>query len=362
MKATKPGQMIGKALEDFGITQNNSDSQNSGISDKSDSSDSPNLSESFRTGKILVLVNPSFADPSDFLSSLSLDSDGNFIIPKIKSASIIIDPATVDPSIGTASASLTTREESTQSAESSQSSKSQELNLSREIASLEKRIKGLEDIITKDTPRQVNDIDELNLTPPQVLLATDSAQLAEADLNMRSDPKIAEKLKIYELEISDSFKVFGKSILSETLIAGNLTIDGILSIENGNEINAIDTLYLQKSLLAQKIDIFNSKVVIDKSGNITAAQVSAEEYKVIANKTSGSGKIPLGASEILVENEKITSGSRIFITPINQTEMVLAVTEKLPGKGFKITPSSTASEDILFDWWMINEVEPINDS
>ncbi|KKR92732.1 MAG: hypothetical protein UU44_C0005G0062 [Candidatus Daviesbacteria bacterium GW2011_GWB1_41_15] len=52
MKATRPGQMIGKALEDY-----------SGET----------------TGKSLVFVNPSFADPTDLLANLTLDQNGNLL-------------------------------------------------------------------------------------------------------------------------------------------------------------------------------------------------------------------------------------------------------------------------------------------
>ncbi|MBI2020457.1 MerR family DNA-binding transcriptional regulator [Candidatus Daviesbacteria bacterium] len=339
MKATQAGEVLGKALESFeGATSEVCQ-------------ESTQLTSEVKCGKILVFVRVGYADPNNFLASLSLDDQGNLLMPKIKVDQLVMND---------------------------------EIDLSSKIASLEERMSELEEKLdvgnekldnevgsesqnispqdltshisplTSTQSAELTDVSQLDLTPPDILLATDSAKLANIDIT--SDANILGALTAYEAEIADNFKVLGKSTLADTLVAGELVVDGSLSLTT-NSINAMGTLYLQNSPLAEQLDLFNGLVTVDKNGHLRAEMVTVAQFRVVANKISGSGKILAGQTFLDVENPLVEPTSRILITPTSNTNLVLAVTEKEKGKRFRVSSPKEAENDIDFDWLMINETE-----
>ncbi len=324
MKATRPGPTIGKALQAY---------------------DNPDPTVS---GKILILINISYADPNNFFASFTMDSDGNLIIPKIKTGSLIVDPkvAQVNPpkptgQVAGVSASPTPSPSDSLAAQLEASASSQV------------------------NSNQAN----LNLTPPDILLASGSAQLA--NITVKEDADIGGKLTAYDTEIKDEFKVLGETTLGHTVIAGTLAVDGTFSVDNGSEINVVDTLYLQKSTFAKKIDLFNGKVVVDAGGNITtsgevAAAAVTTNHLTISNSpvasssasvapTIGSGKITKGELSTVVASTAVNSNSKIFITPRTKIgSQSLVVDLVTNGGGFEVTLDHTISEDTNFDWWIVD--------
>ena len=210
-------------------------------------------------------------------------------------------------------------------------------------------------------------VDLLALTPPETLLATGSATLA--DLRVTSEATFSGMLAAYDLNISNSFKSLGTTSLGNTTLAGDLTVDGTLSIENGSEINVIGTLYLQKSIFAQALDIFNGKVTIDNEGNIeTQGEVLASEIKT--NKltittpsqaspsaalaaTIGTATLPASQTKVTVETIEASSSAKVFITPTTPTDKVLSVTNIKGGKSFDVSILSPSIVDIIFNWWIV---------
>jgi hypothetical protein len=69
-----------------------------------------------------------------------------------------------------------------------------------------------------------------------------------------------------------------------------------------------------------------------------------------ANQISGSGVVPQGATSIVIQNTKVTAGSKIFVTPTTIINSALSVTEKVPGQSFTVSLSSPAASDVSFDW------------
>ncbi len=332
MKATRPGSTVGKALESYSA---------SGI------------------GKIMAFVNVSYADPGNFFASLSFDENGNLIIPKIRTGSIILDE-----SVASASAQLIINND--QLATGSNAF----YDLTGKIASLEDRIASLETANTvaarlpdgQATPSaQLASVPspspKLDLTPPDILLATDSASLTASSLKVTSEATVFGMLTAYDLNISNTLKSFGQTRLGHTTIAGDLSVDGTLSIENGSEINVISTLYLQKSPLSSSIDILNGKVTIDKEGNLRAQTITVAEFRVVKNKIAGKAKIASGAKSIEIENSAVKPTSIILVTPTIETSLVLAVTDRVPGKKFTVSSAQTAQKDITFNYFLINESE-----
>ncbi len=371
MKASKPGPTVGKALESYSDT------------------------DPTHIGKIFVFINISFADPNNFLSSLSMDSDGNLIIPKIKTASVILDS-----SVASASAQLT--------ADSGQIALNSDPNyvstppqtatgtttfydLTGKIASLEDklssqdtRIKQLEQVagvatvsaqLAGQSTSSSSALPDLTpspaktvLTNADILFASASAQLA--NLNTYSDATVSGMLKAYKTEIQDNLKVFGQSSLSNTVVAGNLSQDGTLSIENGSEINVVGTLFLQKSSLAESLDIFGGKVTVDKDGNVkTSGEVAAASISTnkltIANSpiasssasispTIGSAKIPADQSGVVVNTSQVTNTSKIFVTPRTKIgSQALVVDSITPGENFTVSLDHAIGTDVDFDWWIV---------
>ena len=220
--------------------------------------------------------------------------------------------------------------------------------------------------------------DELNklasldtkLTPPDILIASDSARLTINDKRLTiSEATVSGMLAAYDLNISNSLKSLGQTTLAKTAVNGDLTIDGTLSIENGNEINVIGTLYLQKSILAQNLDIFGGKVIVDSSGNITtsgevkAASITTNKLTIsnspIASSsasispTIGTGTIPARQTSVIVNTSQVSLNVKIFVTPRTKIgNQSLVVDQVINGSSFTVTLDHSLSEDVKFDWWI----------
>jgi len=208
---------------------------------------------------------------------------------------------------------------------------------------------------------------QLNLTPPDILYATGSATLA--NLKVTSEATISGMLTAYQAIIQDNFKVFGFSTFGKTSIAGDVNIDGSLSIEHGSELNVIGTLFIQKSPLASKVDIFNGKIAVDSSGNITTSgEVTASKVKTnsltifnapVASSsatlaaTIGSGVINANSTTVTIQAASVRQNSKIFITPTTTTDKVLSVINIKDGQSFDISLLNPVSQDIKFSWWII---------
>ncbi len=410
MKATKAGVVIGQALEPF-----DSLSKDATVS-ALETSHVINIKANI--GRILTLIKVSYADPANFFASLSLDSDGNLVVPKIKAGSI-----TLDSSVASASAqlspnntylSLNTGPNYNSTTASTQNSTNTFYDLAGKVASLEQRIADLEQTVDQaknlasapsatgssqltngqvasssaspsanlasvsTTEASQSAAAKLNLTPPDILMASQSASLASLTV---TDTLSSDKLFTAEDgKISGNLSVFGKTTLASTTIAGDLTVDGTFSISQnsinvagitchpesssgsikwipdqvGND-NGCGILFLQNSPLAQGVDILNGLVTIDKKGNLKAQSVTVSEFRVVANKISGSGKISSGAKSVDIENTQVMKNSRILITPTSETNLVLAVTDKVEGKKFIVSAPQIVAADLNFDWFMITE-------
>ncbi|MFA5933598.1 MAG: tail fiber domain-containing protein [Microgenomates group bacterium] len=221
------------------------------------------------------------------------------------------------------------------------------------VKGLEERLSALESSPSASTISQA-DITALNLTPPESLLATSSASLY---------PNPYTLTPITNATISGTLKSLGQTFLGETIVAGDFSIDGTMSV-NGDSINSIGTLYLQNSPLAKNIDIFNGAIKLDHLGKITAAQIEAKiisTEKVILgtstdeNNTIGSSIIPAGSLEIPVFTTAITDKSKVFLTPTSPTgQQTLIMSGKVIGAGFVVSLEKPYTKDIHFDWFIVD--------
>ncbi len=115
------------------------------------------------------------------------------------------------------------------------------------------------------------------------------------------------------------------------------------------------------------------KFSVDAEGNVTFAQtlfaekvesnvIVAGEYVIAkdeseSDKNTGSVTIYAGQSEIFVENTKINNSSRVMVTPIGSSPINWIVSEKREGQGFIIKLDGGVSEDIVFDYWIVQAEE-----
>ncbi len=400
MKATRPGQTLGKALENYSGSE---------------------------IGTILVFFNASYADPYNTFANLMIDTEGNLLVPELKTgkltisedanitgnvtaanfsfdasklittgvlASIPIDPngnSTITDVVNAIADAQNLQEQRVAILEEQEASNSAALadakslgeeavahaeTLDQKVATTDSNLSVLQSKIDdllatiglsgdSSTPEattsaQTNtDTIAASLTPTSEI-ATDSATLASLSSDMISSKT---------LTVSETLKSLGDTLLANTTIAGNFIQDGTLSITGGNEINVIGSgladqndgiLYLQKSSLARAVDIFDGKILIDNDGGIRAQSVTVADFKVVANKISGSGTIRAGENKVVIDNTLVTQSTRVLITATSVDGAILAVTEKKDHTSFTVSSAIDSDKEITFDWWMVQEVAAEN--
>ncbi|MBI4039803.1 hypothetical protein HY389_00410, partial [Candidatus Daviesbacteria bacterium] len=187
---------------------------------------------------------------------------------------------------------------------------------------------------------------KLKLSSPESLFATGSASLAKLDVN---DTLSTLNLNANTATISATLKSLGNTILANTLIAGDLTVDGTFSITNGNAVNAIPTLYLQNNSLATLVDIFSGKVTIESNGLISIEKLA------LGSSTLGSGTILTGQTEVTISTSQVTAKSKVFLTPTSNILGSLILGSQSPDSGFTVKLSQLNSNDVTFNWAIIDQ-------
>ena len=202
-------------------------------------------------------------------------------------------------------------------------------------------------------------VSELNLTPPETLLSTGSATLAELTV---SEATVSGQLTAYQTVIQDSLKSLGQTTLGNTAVAGDFSVDGTLSL-TGNSLSTLGELFIQNGPLADKVDIFNGLVTIDKTGKLIAQDIEAKTItteKLTINTPEvnaasiGSGKLAAGETKVAVYTDKASTNSKVFITAKSSTQGQTPYVELAEeGAGFVVSIDSAVSNDIDFDWWIV---------
>jgi hypothetical protein len=162
------------------------------------------------------------------------------------------------------------------------------------------------------------------------------------------------------------------NILNNTFIAenGNVTINGNLNL-NGSLIAhsaaitsvSAATATVSGSLIANMIK--TSEVQTDKinvstdSTQLIIAQPNTPEIastsaQFSTNATAGTITLPVGKTELVISNNKITPNSMIYLTPVGSTNnQVVYVKNKTPNS-FTISIDNPLEKDIQINWWIIN--------
>ena len=380
MKAIKPGQMVAKALEDY---------SNNGI------------------GMIKAFITISYADPTNVLASLTINSDGTLIIPKIAvdrlqvTSDLVVDGnlkvgnTTIDATsllaVGTVvsdieglknittqlasdvdsiKANIQSRESRVKSLEDKQATDSAQLaevkDLTSKVDSQNKVLAASVASSSANIASLSSQIDSLmasfglgnkesspsaktNLTDPGTLIASDSAKLANLDVagKISSFQIQASNFQTLDATVSGTFKALGDTFLGKTTIAGDLTVDGTFSV-TGTSINALPTLYIQNSSLASLVDFFNGLVTISKDGNLSA------ERLILSDTSLGEGKINKGQTAVVIPNASVKPNSKVFITATKP--VAIGVTKQdVTNHNFIVEIGQPLLDDLTFNWWIVDQ-------
>jgi hypothetical protein len=146
--------------------------------------------------------------------------------------------------------------------------------------------------------------------------------------------------------------VLNDTTLGDTVINGKLNV-GTMQFDNlTNSIDAIGVLKIQPLALGN-VEFLGGLITFDTKGNITAKEVTAEKYSV-AGTSAGTDIIPAGTRTVTISTSLVNDNSLIFITPKVATSYPLAVTQKQTGKYFVVEMAVSASQDVAFDWWIVD--------
>jgi hypothetical protein len=350
-KATKAGQMIGKALEAW---------------DPASGSDT-----------VMVFVNTIYADPGQTLASLKFDEYGNLILPfneEKEVKALRVDHAS-EPKrdLGWTLADIVRRLEKLEdgSASSPQGSGSASSPQGSGSATLSATDSTRLEVLTGKVDSNTSEIDilkssildlksktaslEAELVTYSLALITNTASSA-AELSL-------ESLDATDMTISNNLSVGGRTTLSDIGVTGAMNI-GLLSIEGLSE-NGFATLNTSAGPLKIQsdgingIDILNGKIVIEPNGNmkvdgtVTVKKLNVDTEEV-ASASLGEAILPVGDTKVTINTTSVTEESKIFVTPKTKSSLPLSVTGQENGTSFTVELALPADKDIKFNWWIIN--------
>lgn len=390
MKADRPGQMLGKALEDWNpgsgkstvmvfVFNSYGDPQNA-LANLLIGNDGSLLGSNISAEKLTVSgdvtvggivsanrynLDASTLNMAGSLASLPVDSQNR---ASIADALNILAQAqnTTESRIGdleakeasTAAALADAQTLGAQAVEQVASLDDKVASTSASVANLSSQIDALLASIMGDsnpsTPSaSPTPSSDLALTPPSIMFASDSATLNT--LTVTSEATVSGNLTAYEGIFQDSLKSLGDTFLGKTNIAGDLSVDGTFSISEGSIVNALPVLYFQTSPLAEAVDFFNGLVTISKDGVLAAKEIVTEQISVKADTSAGQTILPTGQTEVAVLNELVEDTSIIILTSETTGAPTLAVAEKVAGAGFVVRISNSYNQDIKFSYLIVGQ-------
>jgi hypothetical protein len=312
MKATRAGQMIGKALENY-----------SGQGE----------------GRILVYVSTTYADPSDLLANLHLDENG-YLIP---------EGGTGPQSPGGGGAAG-----------------------EQAVAAVNSRVDTLSAQVENILATQQQD--HVTVTDDHQNIASLSASLHQAisDIDfLKTQLNIASIGAVLGQSTATDSASFSNLLVGENANLNNVSVlgtfnQGLLSINGIDVINgvtgasintAVGPLRLQSTALAP-IEFEGAKITMTPDGSIKAEEITVKKLKIDASDaaaaTLGEGTLAAGTTSITINTTAVTANSQIFITPKKKLSAPLAVTSQLNGTSFTVEVDTAPATDIPFSWLIID--------
>ncbi|PIZ47563.1 hypothetical protein COY32_01490 [candidate division WWE3 bacterium CG_4_10_14_0_2_um_filter_41_14] len=150
--------------------------------------------------------------------------------------------------------------------------------------------------------------------------------------------------KYANLTVTTSFISTGKTQLSDTIIAGDLTVSGDIG-------NVFGDLTFQNKKI-----VMTTKGDMHINGRFEAAEVVAGSFTVKndgTDDTVGQITIPAGTKTVVVKSTIVTAKSKVFITPRTSTDKTIAVTLIKGGESFTVELGSVSATDIVVDYLIV---------
>ncbi|MFC1621852.1 MerR family DNA-binding transcriptional regulator [Patescibacteria group bacterium] len=135
------------------------------------------------------------------------------------------------------------------------------------------------------------------------------------------------------LVVEVDMNVLGDTTLGDVVVTGDI-LAGLI------EINTLDNF----------INI-NNMILLKEDGTVEAEKLS------LSTNVLGTSTIIKDETKVTVETTAITTSSKVFVTPTIATDRALAVTEVNEGDGFVVEIGSSSSEDIEFNWFIVDSRE-----
>lgn len=115
-----------------------------------------------------------------------------------------------------------------------------------------------------------------------------------------------------------------------------------------------------ETIKAAEFDAANEiKNIIEKQETMKADLIQLRsdinDLKIPLRQSSGSATLAAGHPELQVSNSMVDTTSRIFLSLTTPTNIQLSVTSKTPNHSFTIRASTAPTEDVAFDYWIVNE-------
>jgi len=150
--------------------------------------------------------------------------------------------------------------------------------------------------------------------------------------------------KYADLTVTTSFISTGKTQLSNTIVAGDLTVSGDIA-------NVFGDLTFQNKKI-----VMTTKGDMHINGRFEASEVVAGSFTVKndgSNDTVGQITIPAGTKTVVVKSTIVTAKSKVFITPRTSTDKTIAVTSIKANESFMVELGSASATDIVVDYLIV---------
>ena len=363
MKATKPGEVIGKALEDFNC-----------------------VTSVVCEGKINTFINISFADPTDTLANII--SGNNNVQTSALSTSDIKLPTTMNIGGKEVQGTLTDAllaMSNTISEHENTIGILQTNVLSQATASafLANKVNDLENSQASLSAQLSQNTNAIASTSASVDLLNKKIEDEFTNMIATTTPFVASSASELGLDnlnasiatISGTLNVLGRTTVTDLGVTGTIAT-GVLSINGLDDtgeasINTIGTLKLQDHGTGT-IDILSGKVVVDSSGNVTinnsltAHEVTTDKLNIASDTTSsqsavlsasaGVSVITAGNDTIIINTTAVTNNSLIYVTFNGDYSPAVRywVDSKTAGTSFTVKLDAQVAHDAKFNWWIVN--------
>jgi hypothetical protein len=359
MKATKPGQAIGKALEDY-------------------SGDG--------TGNILVFVNVSFADPKKQLANIITDDNGNIAISNISSTSVTLPEnlqigtkevgGTLNNALLAISDSITTHENKLNTLQTDV------LGLATDSAKLNTRLATLEasasSQIAQASDRVAStaaDVVSLNKKVDDIISSLSAMPVMPVNVSSAADLGLGENVQLSTATVSGNLNVLGKATVNDLGVTGNVSL-GLLKIngldDNGNaSINTLSGDLKLQNYGMGGLNILSGKVTIDKNGNVniqktvTAKTINTEKINIttatattsaVLSASAGTATINQNSDSVIIKTTAVTGNSLIYVTFSGDYSPAVRywIDSKVAGNSFTVKLDAAVNNSVKFNWWIVN--------